>query len=84
MVPRTAASIARTGFVGWLLREALLDGLTTNMLLRLRSEQADDCLRHRAWHCGTDSLNALKMPDGERLVPLEICSERSYADVFDR
>lgn len=33
-----------------LLRGALKDGLTTNMLLRLRSVQADGCLRHRAWH----------------------------------
>ena len=41
-----------------LLREALEGGLTTNMLRRLRSGQADGCLRHRAWHCRTDALKS--------------------------
>jgi hypothetical protein len=68
----------------WLLREALVGGLITNMLLRLRSEQADSCLRHRAWHCGADALNVSEGSEGWWSADPGLESEGADICVFGR
>jgi hypothetical protein len=53
---------------GRLLRGALNGESNSNMLLRLRSVQADGCLRHRAWHWETVVLNVSDGTEGWRLA----------------